>query len=664
MYFILNFAVQVAFTIDSAKQVTRCIDDCSKVICGDKFCNFCTSLYNGEERVNIPNSVMNPDFYERPEGICFNFLSSKILCQTDDNCVGWQSCITRIPRLKNNELDLADKYSICVATSPGNSSQTYQNYEDSFSETPNEIDPENNAFLNPIPPKNPNDINNVKNVSPTPISTKPKSTKKLVDDIHEVKSAINHEEGVPHARYSCSNDACSGKICGEKTCSQCTFSKSNKSPSGQYFNDKPQNMCFNQPKKAFHCESNTECEPWQVCLTRANKDYSSTKKFCVDTQPKNLYRYELTLKYLNEQKEKKKIDKMLKNNKFSPGEINSADNVKSVGIPFPDATLLECPNKNSGKKRCPKSNKRYPFAHTWTYDYHRIYDVVTAKNKGKKVPKNKYYLSIIAIFRNEALAMKEWIEHHLGHGVEHFYLVDDRSTDNSSVILEPYIKRNLVSMYTPNSKSSAFRQTGMYKKVFTDVYMKNESNWIAIIDLDEFLYSPIKVDIRDILRDHEDLSIAGVNWLVFGSNGLEKQPKSIIDSFTKRGVDNPNKYKSLISKYKSYKWQESTDGDWQKSIVNTRYMVDAVDVHQSVVEGTKDNLSVKRYGKAAPLIINHYIVQSKEFFNTVKGTRGDVNNWVPDDGRNNKYFEICDINEVPDFRLMKQNKYYKIAQNL
>jgi hypothetical protein len=151
---------------------------------------------------------------------------------------------------------------------------------------------------------------------------------------------------------------------------------------------------------------------------------------------------------------------------------------------------------------------------------------------------------------------------------------------------------------------------------------------------------------------------------VFGSNGLEEQPKSIINSFTKRGVDNPNKYKSLISKYKSYKWQESTDGDWQKSIVNTRYMVDAVDVHQSVVEGTKDNLSVKRYGKAAPLIINHYIVQSKEFFNKVKGTRGDVNNWVPDDGRNNKYFEICDINEVSDFRLMKQNKYYKIAQNL
>ena len=35
-----------------------------------------------------------------------------------------------------------------------------------------------------------------------------------------------------------------------------------------------------------------------------------------------------------------------------------------------------------------------------------------------------------------------------------------------------------------------YEQAGMYKKVFSDIYGKNESQWVAMIDLDEFLYSP------------------------------------------------------------------------------------------------------------------------------------------------------------------------------
>ena len=41
-----------------------------------------------------------------------------------------------------------------------------------------------------------------------------------------------------------------------------------------------------------------------------------------------------------------------------------------------------------------------------------------------------YKLSVGSIFKNESQGIKEWIEHYLNHGVEHFYLINDNSNDN------------------------------------------------------------------------------------------------------------------------------------------------------------------------------------------------------------------------------------------
>jgi hypothetical protein len=37
----------------------------------------------------------------------------------------------------------------------------------------------------------------------------------------------------------------------------------------------------------------------------------------------------------------------------------------------------------------------------------------------------KYYLSVGAIFKNESMILKEWIEHYLHHGFEHIYLINE-----------------------------------------------------------------------------------------------------------------------------------------------------------------------------------------------------------------------------------------------
>ena len=45
-------------------------------------------------------------------------------------------------------------------------------------------------------------------------------------------------------------------------------------------------------------------------------------------------------------------------------------------------------------------------------------------------------ISLLAIFKNETMGLKLWIDHYIKQGVEKFYLIDNDSTDNPLAILQ------------------------------------------------------------------------------------------------------------------------------------------------------------------------------------------------------------------------------------
>ena len=169
------------------------------------------------------------------------------------------------------------------------------------------------------------------------------------------------------------------------------------------------------------------------------------------------------------------------------------------------------------------------------------------------------------------------------------------------------------------------------------------------------------VNIGTVLKNYEDLSVIGVNWMWFGSSGLEQQPTNIIQSFTHRASSDMTKYPGLLENYKVLKPSKSPEMDWQKYIVNTAARIDNIDIHTVVAEGTSACLSNCIDPINPPLLINHYATQSKDFFLKVKSPRGDVNNWVAAGAKNLQWFQTSDINEVPDTRLADQNKKFDIA---
>lgn len=266
-----------------------------------------------------------------------------------------------------------------------------------------------------------------------------------------------------------------------------------------------------------------------------------------------------------------------------------------------------------------------------------------------------FYLSIGAIFKNEGMVIKEWLEHHLYHGVEHFYLINDESTDDFMSILQPYINKGLITLYNNDIPKMLWKQAYAYNKFFKPIL--GETKWLAIIDLDEYLYSPLTLNICDILKDFENYSSVEVNWLCFGSNGYKTQPKSVVESFVKRA---PVSYCQIVTVKKKNQAEYETEiwkTEGPKYIINTSFnVIGNLSVHFAEIEGEKINISWKGIPSNPLLLINHYMVMSEEYWRKVKMTRGDASCWHSDTFRDMNYFNVCDFNMEYDSRLYDQNK--------
>ena len=109
--------------------------------------------------------------------------------------------------------------------------------------------------------------------------------------------------------------------------------------------------------------------------------------------------------------------------------------------------------------------------------------------------------------KNEGPYLKEWLEFHMMVGVQHFYLYDNNSTDETQDVLEKYI----------NSGTVTYQYWAFYsgqKRAYFDCLKKykNDSFWIGFIDLDEYIVPVENNSIHEILKDFEN----SVDWGLTG----------------------------------------------------------------------------------------------------------------------------------------------------
>ena len=144
-----------------------------------------------------------------------------------------------------------------------------------------------------------------------------------------------------------------------------------------------------------------------------------------------------------------------------------------------------------------------------------------------------YKISVLAMFKNETTIIKDWVEHYLNEGIEHFYLIDNGSTDDY------YEKIKIYNKYITLTKDPTRLPKGTQTYLFNKIYLqkiKSESEWIIFCDIDEYIYArngnnQIMDALNKLPRNVEKIWLP---WKCFGSNGNKNQPDNIIKYFTKR----------------------------------------------------------------------------------------------------------------------------------
>ena len=259
-----------------------------------------------------------------------------------------------------------------------------------------------------------------------------------------------------------------------------------------------------------------------------------------------------------------------------------------------------------------------------------------------------FTLVIVSMFKNESMILEEWIQYYIDQGVEHFYLIDNGSTDNYEEKINKYIDKitlikdsfrvkpdttNKLKMFDDEKKEYIFKDSSLHTQlILPNKYflekVKNESKWTMFIDCDEYIYSPKSKNIFCFLKNInenekcDEITDIFIPWKIFGSSDLNKQPKSIINGFTKR-MD--------INEYKKRTLEHGNIRGHGKSITQTKYLT-LLNIHKcnfckprktvmpdgSIVDNNDENIMTKfiknlNYNEHF-IFCNHYMVMSKEYF--------------------------------------------------
>jgi hypothetical protein len=153
-----------------------------------------------------------------------------------------------------------------------------------------------------------------------------------------------------------------------------------------------------------------------------------------------------------------------------------------------------------------------------------------------------YYLSICAVVRDEGRYLREWLEYHILQGVEHFFIYNNRSVDNTEDILKEYQSYDFVTYENMDDVPVQFKA---YNRCLREHGKK--SRWISFTDIDEFLVrNSNELQFASALEPFEKHPGIALSWQGFGSNGhIEFTSRLVLNRFTRRGPK-PDKHVKTI----------------------------------------------------------------------------------------------------------------------
>ena len=227
-------------------------------------------------------------------------------------------------------------------------------------------------------------------------------------------------------------------------------------------------------------------------------------------------------------------------------------------------------------------------------------------------------ISLVCIAKDEDNYIKEWIDYHKKLGFDDIFIYENNWDSNVNEENVHTIKMD-----------GEIKQIESYNHFIKEYYGKYD--WVAFIDVDEFITLKKHKDIKDFILEFGVNSIA-MNWVIFGSNGhdtIVNNNYSVLDRFTKRQNSVNPHIKTLLK----------LESPGIRMLDPHHPNVKLIDTNNNVIT------SPLNYGGNVDIIqINHYFCKTlSEFQHKINRGRADthikrsINEWYD-----------YDINEIED----------------
>lgn len=151
-------------------------------------------------------------------------------------------------------------------------------------------------------------------------------------------------------------------------------------------------------------------------------------------------------------------------------------------------------------------------------------------------------IAIAAIIKNESAFIKEWLRFHSAAGVDHFFLYDDCSTDDTIKIAKETLPTNQLSIIPwcqriqDASNGKALHNQGL---AFSHAISNFGGffRWMCFIDVDEFLFPTEAISLKEVLLSMPHVDNIYLPWHMFGRQGYIDTPDFILPNYTTRMAD-------------------------------------------------------------------------------------------------------------------------------
>lgn len=239
-------------------------------------------------------------------------------------------------------------------------------------------------------------------------------------------------------------------------------------------------------------------------------------------------------------------------------------------------------------------------------------------------------VALVCIAKNEDKYIQEWVDYNKKLGFDEIFIYHN---DWECAIDEPNITK--------------IEFNGLNKQIqaYNDFIKKYHSSydWAAFFDVDEFLVLKKHKDIKEFISNYEDYNAVGINWYLFGDNGLTDVTNnySVLKRFTKRQKKINQHIKSIVKLNDTIVMGvHNPNCEW-------------VDTNKKIHEGPFNS-----NGDDSVAILHHFFTKTKSEFE-IKCNRGRADATIK---RTLKEFYDNNFNEIED--LTAYNFMYNDNNNL